>query len=109
MADEMSVPAVEPALRLPRLGENGRGLALAPPGQGHAEAGRMSIVPGRFDEDPPRVRIARLGDTAAPRLVARGVLARDEAEVGHELPRAGKALDVCWRSSKTVEIRTLCR
>ena len=46
----------------------------------------MTLLRG-FDEQPPRMAVAGLGDAALAPLVAAGVFAGHQAEVGHELPR----------------------
>jgi hypothetical protein len=40
------------------------------------------------------VRVAGLGDAAAPDIVAGGVLAGHQTEIGHQLPGVGKAAEV---------------
>src|SRR5512141_737088 len=94
LADEASVAAVEPDLRLARvLGDAGRLVAerLACPGP---EGGSMAVAPTRLDEDAAGVAVAGLGDPASPLLAAAGVLAGDEADEGHELARALEATEV---------------
>src|SRR5207247_1561818 len=56
--------------------------------------GSVPVMPSRLDQDPPRVTVARLGQRAAALGLARGILARDEPEVGHELARPAEALEV---------------
>jgi hypothetical protein len=72
--DQVPVPPVEPELRLPRLREDGFGLALAPAREGGAQPRRVAVVPGRLDQNPPRVRVAGFGDAAPPLPIARRVL-----------------------------------
>ena len=70
------------------------GLALTPAGQGGPEPRRVAGMPARFDQDPPDVGVAGLGDAPPLRPVPGGVLARDQAEIGHELPGMREALKV---------------
>ena len=94
VADEMAIAAVQPLLRAPRVAETRAGLALAPPAQRRPEDGVVAIVPGRFDQDASRVGVAGLGQRAAALAVARGILAGDQAQVGHESPRSLEASEV---------------
>jgi hypothetical protein len=54
----------------------------------------VAIVPGGFYEDAPRVGVPGFGDGAATLTVPGGILARDQAKVGHQLPRACEPLEV---------------
>ena len=54
----------------------------------------MLVVPGDLDEHAARRAVAGPGDAALAALGAGGVFARDEADVGHELARRGKAQEV---------------
>lgn len=65
--------------------KNAGGLALLAAGEGFADLGRTSIVLTAFDEKPASMGIAAFGDGSLAAFVATGVLAGDEAEVGHEL------------------------
>ena len=49
------------------------------------------IAPGRFDHDPPEVRVAGFGDAAFSNALATGVFARKYATVPHQLPCALEA------------------
>ena len=55
-----------------------------------ADARRMAIAPGALHQNAPCPTVAGLGDAAAPDPVAGGMLARHQAQLGHQLARAGK-------------------
>ena len=73
------------AERLPRLGEHGRRLPLAPAGERLPEARRAPrgspVVPARLGQEPPRMDVAGLGDAPAaapgPSRGARGPVRED--------------------------------
>lgn len=50
-----------------------------------ADAGLAAVVVGGFDQQPPRVGRAGLGDRSLTALLAGGVLAGNDPEVGREL------------------------
>ena len=58
------------------------------------DARNALIGPRRFGEQPPRVRIAGLGDPAAADARPTRVFRRDEAEVGHQLARMTEPREV---------------
>ena len=87
-------PPVEPPLRVPRLGEDGWRLPLAPPGQRRPQARGVSVMPRGLDQDPPDVGVARLRDAPAPFPIPRGGLARDQPDVRHELAGMREPLEV---------------
>src|SRR5262249_46816151 len=94
VAHEMSVASMQPLLRVPGLGHDVTGLALDPPGDGATEAGTVPIVPGRFDEDAAYMGVPSFGDPAVALGVARGVLTRHQAHVGHQLAGGAEALEI---------------
>ena len=71
----------------------GSGLAIRPTNlpssssrlrRGYNRAPRGALVPGRFDEQPPCVPAAGLGDRALAAGLAGAVLARHEPEIAHQ-------------------------
>lgn len=93
-ANQVAIAAVEAVLRLPGLSQDRLGLAETPLGQSPTDPRRMPIVPSRLDKHPARVAITGLRNTSASLPLPGGVLARDQAQMGHELPRAVKPLKV---------------
>ena len=82
---ELTPAGVEPALRFPGdVDDLGRVSALAVL-ERLSDGGPATVVPGGLDQQPPRVRGARLGDRSQPALGAGGVLAGNDPEVGGEL------------------------
>jgi hypothetical protein len=71
-----------------------RGLAVTPLDERAADAGAMPIVPRGLDEDPAGMGLAGLRDGAASFRLSGGVLARHEAEIGHEFAGALEPLEV---------------
>src|SRR6185436_1169364 len=59
-----------------------------------AYSGLEPVVPGRFDQQPACVAVARLGDAAPARALAAGVLRGHETQVAHELARVFEAVEV---------------
>src|SRR5712691_2275216 len=94
VADEMTIAPVQSLLRTPRLSDDGRRLPVAPGGQRVAHRGPMPIGPGGLDEDAPGVRVAGFGQGAPALGLARGILTRDQPQVGHQFPWAVEALEV---------------
>src|SRR5581483_10883483 len=94
VADEMAIAPMQPLLGPPGMTDDERGLAIAPRGQGPAEAGAMPVMPGGFHERAAGMRIARLGDRAAPLGLSRGVLAGHEPQIRHELAGSLEPLEV---------------
>jgi hypothetical protein len=68
-------------------GEDPSRLSRSPSRQTRAKTWPVSVVPGSFDQDPAHVAVPGLRDGPAPVRAATGVLARHQAQVGHELPR----------------------
>jgi hypothetical protein len=54
----------------------------------------MRYVQAHLDQDAPRQGIAGLGNCAAPDAAAGGMLAGDQAKIGHQLPWVGEAAEV---------------
>ena len=79
------VELVEPVLRLPGMGDDGGRLPVLSLLELLAHGGSHPVVPGGLDEHVATSTVAGLGDGAPALAVAGGVLAGDEAEVGHEL------------------------
>jgi hypothetical protein len=72
----------------------GLGQRLASLAQLAAEPSREAVVPSRFGEQSPGVRIARLGDRASVNAVAAGMLGRNKSEISHQVTCTGEAADV---------------
>src|SRR5436309_3055900 len=70
------------------------GRSFRPPLRALANAGLKAIVPCRLGQQPARMAIARLGDTAATHSLARGMLTRHQAQIGHQLPGMCETTDV---------------
>ena len=81
-------PATQALLRLVRNRHNPRGLAGAASGEHDADAGTMSIVPRRFDQQSADQRIPGPRDPAASMFLAGEILPGHEAEIRHQ--RAGR-------------------
>jgi hypothetical protein len=94
MADEMPIAPVQPLLGAPGVCQELRRLSFTPSRQSASDCGAVAIVPGGFDKCPPHMRVAGLRDGAAALGFARGILAGDQAHVGHQLSRALEALEV---------------
>jgi hypothetical protein len=62
LCSRIRVDAMQAMLRAPGDLEDVVGLAVVALGERLADPGRPGVVPGRFDEDPPRVPRAGLGD-----------------------------------------------
>ena len=54
----------------------------------------MTVVPGGFDEDPPPVGVAGLGDGAAVSGAAGGVKTGHQANEAHQFARGAEAVEV---------------
>src|SRR6266540_19677 len=52
-----------------------------------------AVVPCRLGEQPPRMRIAGLGDAAADYPLTAGMLRRHQTQIRHQLARVRKASD----------------
>jgi hypothetical protein len=55
---------------------------------------RQAIGPASLDKHPSGSRVSGLGDAAARRLCAGRSLAGRQAEIGHDLTRIGKTMEV---------------
>jgi hypothetical protein len=91
---EMTIAAMQALLRAPGVAEARGRLPMASAGQGPTEDGTVAIVPGRFHQHAPRVRVAGLGQGTPTLALARGVLAGDQPQVGHERSRPLEAAEV---------------
>lgn len=63
------------------------GLAGLAVGQRGADARRAQVVPGRFDQQPPSERRARLADRSLRRALTRLRQRGRQAQLGHQLAR----------------------
>src|SRR5207247_8305718 len=86
--------AVQTLLGAPGDRDRVGGLAVLALLERAADPGAGAVVPGGFDEQPPRVAGAGLGDRPEAAAFAGGVLRRDQPDVAHQLPWAGEALEV---------------
>ena len=59
-----------------------------------ADLGRIAVRPGPFDQHPPGMGVARLGDASLATSVSTGVFRGDETEITHELSRVVKTGEV---------------
>jgi len=85
---------VEALLALPGVADDSGVLTLLAPLEGGADGRTVSVLPGGLDEGVAHATVAGLGDGAEALSRARGVLAGNEADVGHELSRAGETAQV---------------
>ena len=93
-AGEFAISPTQAFLRLPcgvadRLGQTLLAQQLL-----SADACREPITPGSLDQHSPRRAIPGFRDAALAARGAAGVLARNQAELRHELARIGEAGDV---------------
>lgn len=65
------------------------------------DLGCLVVVPGGLEQQGAEVRIADLRDSTATDLATAGMFARDEPEVGHELPRVRKTPNVADLANET--------
>src|SRR5262249_26650220 len=91
---EPAVAPAEPNLRLPGDLADGRRQYLVAVMELSTNACRHPVGPGPLDEHAARQRVTGLGDTAASNRAPRRVLARHQAEIGHQLPGIGEATEV---------------
>jgi len=84
-------------MRLPGNVANRLWQPLEAGAQDRADAGRVAIAPGGFDQHPPGVPIAGEREAGAPHRVVGRSLARHQAAKRHQLPRI-----VVWRSAPAV-------
>ena len=80
---EMLVAAVQADLCLPG--------ALVSLGTAVAQPGRVSVGPGRFDQEPAGVVVAGSGDVSAVALLAGGVLAGNDPEPRGQLQAGARS------------------
>ena len=91
---EPLIAAVQSLLCSPGMGDGRGRRALLSVLQGASDEGVMAIVPRGFHENTAQMRIARLGDRAARRLRAAGVLGGNQTDEGHQPRRGGKTARV---------------
>lgn len=94
-------PRVEmrPATGQPQLGAPGgvdrrRGLAVLATAKRQRHRGMAAVVPGRFDQQPPRVGRTSLGDRTLATLLAAGPLTGNETEEAGQQPRMRERREV---------------
>ena len=89
--EQFPIAPVQPLLRLVRERDDRAPVAPRGASERGAHARSVAVVPGGFDEEAPDMGVAGLGDAAAPVALGTAVLARHQAEVGHQLPRRREA------------------
>ncbi len=98
MEREPAESPAQPLLRFVRDRDHRGRLPRASPLEGQADTGTMLVVPRRLDHEPADQGIAGAGNPSPRDLVAARMLARHEADVGHQ--RAG-----CGKPSEVVQFR----
>ena len=78
---------VEPVLCLPAQGEHLTGLSV------FTDLGGRRVMLGTFNEDPPRVRVARFGDCSLATFVAAGRFTGNQPKISHNLAGMSEALE----------------
>ena len=93
---------VERVLCLPAQGEHLTGLSALAVREFFTDLGRRRVMLGTFNEDPPRVGVARFGDGSLATFVAACRFTGNQPKIGHNLAGRSKR----WRapSSETVII-----
>ena len=92
--------SMQAMLGLPRDLEDTRTEAGLPLPELVAHGRPPAIGPGGFDDDATQMRIAGLGNAAGATALARGVLARNQAAVTHQLGLASAG--ICLPTSATI-------
>src|SRR6516165_11504264 len=82
-----TISGAEPNLRFPADVANDFWQRRDPIDLVAADTRLHSVRPGAFDQRAPGMGVAGLGDGAAPDGLATRSLARDQAEIGHQLAR----------------------
>ena len=85
-----TISSAEPKLRSPGDIANDFWQSLDPIDLMTTDARLHSVSPGAFDQRASGMGVAGLGDAAASDGLAARLLARDQAEIGHELARVCK-------------------
>src|ERR1700724_1606873 len=91
---EPTKPRAQPQLRLPGDGDRRLGQSTLPAHDDRAYRRAVSIGPGRLHQRAARRVVARLGNCPLPATIARGVFARDQPEIDHELARVVKTRQI---------------
>src|SRR5438034_8712832 len=86
--------AVQALLGAPGDRDRFGGLAVLALDERRAGSGVLAVVPGGFDQQPPRVPGAGLGDRAESSLLAGRGLRGDQADVAHQPLGPGEPLEV---------------
>jgi hypothetical protein len=76
---------VELALCLPAQGEHLTGLSALAVREFFTDLGRRRVMLGTFNEDPPRVGVARFGDCSLATFVAAGRFTGNQPKISHKL------------------------
>lgn len=85
---------VESLLGLPGVGDDARRLSSLTLLQSPRHGRSSTSAPRGLDEHVSAVTVAGFGDRAPALAIARGVLARHESNIGHELPGTLEATEV---------------
>src|SRR5215472_14801748 len=93
-ARELAIARAQSELCLPGDLADRLGLRLLPEQQLAADPGRKTVAPGRLDQQPAGRAVAGLGEAATSDAGAARMLAGHQSEIGHQLPRIGKAREV---------------
>jgi|SRR5580704_3151 hypothetical protein len=92
--EHSAIPGAEANLRLPGDGADFGRSSFLPALHGLSDFRRHAVSPSRLDDQFARDDAAGFGDARRPSCFAAGALSGDQAEVGHELARIIKALEV---------------
>ena len=84
---------VEPVLGLPAQGAHLRGLSALAIREFFTDLGRRRVMLGTFNEDPPRVGVARFGEGSLAPFVAAGRFTGNQPKIGHKLAGMIEALE----------------
>src|SRR5882724_363972 len=91
---QLAVAFAQPYLGLPTDLLNRFWQLFESPREMAAHLGRIAVGPGPFDQCPPGMGVARLGDASLPTSVSTGIIRGDETEITHELSRVVKTVEV---------------
>jgi len=92
--DHSTITAAEPLLSSIRDGDDLRLLSDAPFSELHSDAGFMPIRPSRLDQQTADMTVSRSSDSASVFVIPARILARNEAQIGHESGSCRKASEV---------------
>src|SRR5512134_4061633 len=102
-SDEPAIPGAEADLSLPGNVTDGLWQSLEPGSQGLADASRIAIRPGRFDQHAPGAPITRERKASTSNGLAGRAFAGDETKESHQLARiveAAHIADFCHKGHR---------